>query len=152
MNTTINWKAATDAEKNAYFAEWVAGWRAVKEKRGEFTLCVALDANDPDPWRHWNPKEVEQRKSRYTATTCQEAVKIGFFGRTFPDYLHSADAVLPWLEKFPLLIERSMFGGDEFLWDVRIEVNGCWFFGRAKFLSEAAMIALPRAKGCQIIT
>lgn len=89
-----------DSALNAAFAEKVAGWRCFKETRGEFTLCITKTAKDEDPWAHWNQMERDKRRARYTDISCMDAIKIGFFGRDIPNFTQSADAVLPWLEKW----------------------------------------------------
>jgi hypothetical protein len=120
---TINWKTATDAEKNACFAEQVAQipceiW---KSRRGN-TGIIAKDD-----------------------------------GRGLPDYLHSGDAVLPWLEK--CYTETAYASASHYTdssgppqWQVRAFCGNLTCFGDAPTFAEAAMIALLRAKGVEVIT
>ena len=60
---------------------WVAkaeGWRAYKEKRGDYTLCVVQRAGDREPWRSY--RNHEEMKAEYSEVSLIEAVKIGFYG------------------------------------------------------------------------
>ncbi len=139
MSTKLDWTKLTDAEKNACFAELVAGWK-------------------PDPFN--NGQLV---KSNY------RPVKGQYSTAKVPDYLHSADAVLPWLEtayqqsciadhSFSVEISwqpphKRNCPGYEWAYDVEIfPAHAGVVNGTASTLAEAAMIALLRAKGVEVIT
>jgi hypothetical protein len=144
-------KNPTDDELNAAFAEKVAGWRCYKEQRGEYALAVCYEANERDPWEHWDKKKEAQSKTKYTSISCADAVKIGFFGRGLPRFTTSADAVLPWLDN-----PKSIAW-----WEARLRLNGkhqviCHqseidaYPAEADTFPRAAVIALLRAHGVEI--
>jgi hypothetical protein len=60
---------------------WVAkveGWKAYKEKRGGYELCVVQFPGDREPWTCY--RDHEAMKAKYTEIPLTEAVKIGFYG------------------------------------------------------------------------
>ena len=139
MNTTINWKTATDAEKNACFAEQVVGWQRQKCENFHFTYTNGLIVGRrhlPEPEDGW-------------LTPNGYNWPLG----CAPDYLHSADAILPWLE-------QSQFQWDIFAVRNRVDNTLYWrvgvfntkYYAYASNLPEAAMIALLRAKGVEVLT
>jgi hypothetical protein len=84
------------------------GWKAFKEKRGEWNLCVAVAPEEHFPWERKQKPDPE----RYTEVNCPDAVKIGFYARTFPEY--STDIAAAWtvFEKLgmPCMIAKSYNG------------------------------------------
>ena len=117
MSTTINWKTATDAEKNACFAERVCGQDIHKGREWLSGDCV---------------------------TTMRAPAYI-------KDYLHSADAVLPWLEKEMINIWHRTATG----WNVIIHAQqGCGvenFNASSASFCEAAMITLLLGRGVKVL-
>jgi hypothetical protein len=134
---SLKWSKLTDAEKNACFAAEVAGLVPPFENREEWE-----EDGDTDGFRNVVRDSKDQR---------------------VPDYLHSADAVLPWLEKkyvgFPRpIIKAGTLSGYEMLTKngkIYHDLNG-EYEGRdiscAATLQECAMIALLRSKGVEVIT
>lgn len=59
------------------------GWRAFKEKRGNFSACVAIAKGDRMPWERKQVQDLE----RYEEVPLEEAMRIGFFGRQLPNPL-----------------------------------------------------------------
>lgn len=137
MKTTINWKTATDAEKNACFGKQVCGYMAYTTTGGEAVADFPTGVED--------------------SGVCEVQTE------GLPDYLYNATAVLPWLEKY------TADNNDELQIDVMREVmdgKRQWTVGlystdpkRSKVthgtaltFPEAAMIALLRAKGIEVLT
>jgi hypothetical protein len=77
----------SERERDAYVAQ-MTGWRAFKERRGEYNLCVVVAPGARMPWEKGQTPDPE----RYTEVTCLEAAKIGFYGTGFPKFTsdHSA--------------------------------------------------------------
>lgn len=82
--------AVAGRKMDALVAE-AMGWRAWKEKRGEYSLCVAVPPGAEEPWRRSRNPETK----RYTAVTCAEANQIGFYGTGWPRF--SEDIAAAWL-------------------------------------------------------
>jgi hypothetical protein len=111
----INWMTATDAEKNACFAEHIAGWG----KFGDMEYISKMA-----PGLKWETLHVHDK---------------------LPDWIHNANAVLPWLEK-----HEWWKTSDHLLWIS--DGPGDTIYVPYTTFPEAAMIALLRAKGVEVLT
>lgn len=60
------------------------GYKAYKEKRGQYELCVIQAPSDREPWK--STQNSELAKQRYTPVSLLEAVRIGFFGVGVPKF------------------------------------------------------------------
>ena len=92
-------------ELDAMVAETM-GYKAYKEKRGEYELAVTQRPGDRKPWARTQKPDPE----RYTEITCIEAVKVGFYGTGFPCF--SKDISVAWevvekLGEFLFEVHRS---------------------------------------------
>lgn len=81
-------------ELDAAVAE-VFGYKAYREKRGEWNLCVVQKPGERDPWNGRQRPDPE----RYEQITCREAAMIGFYGTGFPKYSREIAAVWEVVEK-----------------------------------------------------
>lgn len=79
------------------------GWRAFKEKRGNYTLCVTVAPGERLPWERKQKPDPE----RYTEVTLKEAERIGYFGRGLPKFLHDKAQAMELVERFDMTIERE---------------------------------------------
>jgi hypothetical protein len=84
----------SERERDAYVAE-MTGWRAFKERRGEYELCVAVAPDAQMPWTRSQKPDPE----RYAEVTCLEAARIGFYGTGFPKFTTSHAAAYEVEEK-----------------------------------------------------
>jgi hypothetical protein len=131
MMKTINWKTATDAEKNACFGKQVCGYMAYVTTEGEAVADFPTGVED--------------------SGVCEVQTE------GLPDYLHSADAVLPWLEKQGWKGTSNRCGDTVAATISVVSCNGeilvqrDWTQTQSCFC-EAAMIALLRAKGVEVVT
>ncbi len=116
----------TDDQLNAAFAEKVAGW----VNQGRAKGVPALEHRWVLPDR-----------------------SIRSFGKLCPpmNFTSSADAVLPWLEKFTWR-GCSYRAGDHYFAEAEITLNGAKQISvvSRKSLADAAVIALLRSKGVEI--
>lgn len=81
-------------ELDAAVAE-VFGYKAYREKRGEWNLCVVQKPGEREPWSNRQRPDPE----RYEQITCKEAAMIGFYGTGFPKYSTSIAAAWEVVEK-----------------------------------------------------
>ncbi len=130
-NLTIDWTKLTDAEKNATFAEYVAGWINVRPKpKAPLSKLIG------------KPPVVGSADTNRV-----------------PDYLHSVNAILSWLPKpgygyWDIRLEHNgqifvaihIYGSEN---EPVIKTSGnC----RLKSITESIMVALLRIKGVEVIT
>ena len=126
----IDWKTATEAEKNACFAERVAGKIPPFELYREWEENSDCGSFEVVVWRDQN-------------------------GNRIPDYLHSVDALLPWAEKCDMAVEIGRDPCTD-MWGVtlsgRFISNKQVHTGPCDTLAEALAIALLRANGVEVLT
>jgi hypothetical protein len=139
---TLNLKTASDAEINACFAEVVAGWKPLwlLTKDGYYyrPKAAGYTSNRAEAGRF--DKAYAERDVSATRGEVQMEQDAP------PDYLNSADAVLPWLEKCRRWkAERCAPDG------VWLEVDAPRFGDAyAPTFARAACIALLKAHGVSI--
>ena len=130
MSVTINWKTATKAEKNACLAECIDGLVP------PFSICEEWEEN-----QDVGSFEVEVMRDKN--------------GCRVPDYLHSVDTLLPWVEKCDMAVEigrdpcTDMWGvilSGRFISNKQVHTSPC------DTLAEALAIALLRANGVEVLT
>lgn len=81
------------------------GYRAWKEKRGEYTLCVVQKPGDREPWFSIQNGEALHR-ARYEEVPCALAETIGFYGNGFPRF--STDIAAAWRVMTAMLNQPPM--------------------------------------------
>lgn len=145
--STINWKTATDAEKNACFAERVAN-----QPPKEILIGTRDGGKSATIWQDDSTSRSDVQDFCKRHPEYKEA-----YWKEYPDYLLSADAVLPWLEK--LYVESAWAEAAHYTkatgtakWQVRAFCGNLTGIADASTFPEAAMIALLRAKGVEVVT
>lgn len=112
---TINLKTATDQEIIAMFAERVCGWEDIHEGSNGFVGTPRFDTG------------------------------LGEDEEPLPDFLHSFDAIQPWLEKHDDV--RITKGFTKAQWNVDVDTA----FFEHNSLNFSAVIALLRAHGVEVV-
>lgn len=127
----------SDIQLNEAFAEKIAGWMYWQSKHGHFHI-IAPDGGELEPAYGW---------PEFDSSTGTKIERKWTDGLELPDYVGSADAVLPWLEKAGNGMVRfcpDVSGGSRWIVNIGDAHGACDSF------AKASTIALLRSHGVEI--